>query len=151
MTDRKPFAHDPPGVPRSVADGVRIVDGPVVKMAMGPLNVPFPIRMTVLQLPDGIRVHSPISLTDLIENVAPARVGTVWRWIMAAAGNPGPTGSTPRDDRAVIPDKLAVGSVAQQMIAPDPARVILAHGDCHLENPVPRLQQALGRALRKAA
>lgn len=244
------FTYDPIGVPKPLAEGVWIVDGPAIRMTMGPLKVPFPTRMTVIRLPGGLWLHSPIALTDdlaaaitalgpvrwliapswlhyagidpwraafpdaeswgaagireraaaqgiavtldrqlgvdpapwdrhfasftipsrfgdeieffhrasrsliltdLIENFAPERIGPFWRLVMRLAGNLGPVGGTPRDYRAAMTDHAAIGQQVEQMIALQPERVILAHGDCYLENPVPRLRQALDWTLRKAA
>ncbi len=49
-----PFTYDPINVLKPVADDIWIVDGPRIRMSMGPLHVPFPTRMTVLRLPQGI-------------------------------------------------------------------------------------------------
>lgn len=248
--DRQTFTYEPLNVPKPVADGVWIVDGPEIRMSMGPLKVPFPTRMTIVALPDGLWLHSPIALTDelaaavselgkvrwliapswlhyaavdqwrvhfpdaeswgaagiverakakgigiildrqlgrdpapwadrfetfairsrfgeeveffhrdsrvliltdLIENFSPQRVAPIWRLFLRLAGNLGPLGGTPRDYRAAMQDHPAIGRQVREMIALQPKAVILAHGDCYLDNPVPRLRKALDWALKAAA
>ena len=67
-------------------------------------------------------------LTDLFENVEPRRVGSPWlRWLMRIGGVAAPHGGLPRDLRATFPRaglKLAV----EEMIAWNPERILLAHG-----------------------
>jgi len=60
-----PSLYDPIDTPKPVAEGVWVIDGPVIRMSfpMG-LTVPFPTRCTVVRLSDGgLWVHSPIRLT----------------------------------------------------------------------------------------
>lgn len=76
-----PFTYDPINVLKPVADDIWIVDGPRIKMSMGPLKVPFPTRMTVLRLPQGIWLHSPIAFDAALAD-AVAALGPV-RWLIA--------------------------------------------------------------------
>lgn len=245
----RPFTYPPLGVPKRLADGLWIVDGPVERMRFGPVRLPFPTRMTIAALPTGLWLHSPVALdgrlrdpvaalgavrwlvapswlhyaaidqwraafpeaeswgaagiearsaaqgipvtperrlgrdpspwageidqfvltsrfgdevaffhrasrtlilTDLIENFAPERVG-LWRWPLRLAGVLGPDGGTPRDYRAAYRDRAALGATVERMLALQPARVILAHGDCYLEDAPQRLRLALAWASKEAA
>lgn len=57
--------YTPLQVLQPVAEGVWIVDGPVVRMAAVGLQVPFPTRMTLIRLASGgLWVHSPIALSE---------------------------------------------------------------------------------------
>lgn len=209
---------------------------------MGPLRVPFPTRMTVVRLPDGIWLHSPIAfdpaladavatlgavrwliapnkihyagiqewldafagaeswgvdgiderasangirvtlthrlgqgtqpwvgqidqlsvmsgfmeevdffhrasrtliLTDLIEAFSPARVGPGLRLLLRLAGNLGPVGSMPRDMRATFRGRRDhLRDAVRQMLAWQPERVILAHGECYWENATDKIEEA---------
>ena len=55
-----------------LAPDLWITEGPLIRMAMGPLRVPFPTRMTVIRLSSGdLFVHSPIEPTPaLLQAVA---------------------------------------------------------------------------------
>lgn len=242
------FTYPPLGVPKPLAEGVWIVDGPVVRMSFGPVRVPFPTRMTIIALCGGLWLHSPVALddrlrkavtalgtvrwlvapswlhyaaigdwraafpeaeswgaagiearaeahgmpvtldrrlgrdqppwadeieqirltsrfgdeveffhrasrtlilTDLIENFAPERVGW-WCWPLRLAGVLGPDGGTPRDYRAAY-RRAGLREAVERMLALEPARVILAHGDCYLEDAPPRLRRALAWASGEAA
>ncbi|HEY4016379.1 MAG TPA: DUF4336 domain-containing protein [Polyangiaceae bacterium] len=55
--------YQPINVPKGVADGIWIVDGPLVVYSLGPLRVPFPTRMALVRLHDGsLFVWSPTEL-----------------------------------------------------------------------------------------
>lgn len=57
-------AYAPLDVPKPVADGLWIVDGPVVAMRWLATRLPFSTRMTLVRLADGrLWVHSPIRLS----------------------------------------------------------------------------------------
>lgn len=60
--------YEPVNVLKPVADDLWIIDGPVVRMAVGPGSIPFPTRAVVIRLPDGgLWVHSPTTeLTDAL-------------------------------------------------------------------------------------
>ena len=51
--------YEPLGTLKPVADGIWIADGPVIRF----YGLPFPTRMTVVRLPGGLWVHSPIALS----------------------------------------------------------------------------------------
>lgn len=56
-----PTGYEPLNTPKSVADGLWLIDGPAIKF----LGLPFSTRATVIQLEDGgLWVHSPTFLTD---------------------------------------------------------------------------------------
>jgi hypothetical protein len=62
MTGRAFEPYAPLNVPKPVADGLWVVDGPEIRLSMLGLKVPFPTRMTVARLPDGgLWIHSPIA------------------------------------------------------------------------------------------
>src|SRR3546814_19403021 len=53
-----PYA--PLDVPKPVAKGVWIVDGPEIRMDYAGFRMPFPTRMTIIRLADGgLWIHSP--------------------------------------------------------------------------------------------
>src|SRR5262245_17442196 len=47
----RPYA--PLSTPKPIADGVWIVDGLVIRMAVGPIGLPLPTRMVIARLPSG--------------------------------------------------------------------------------------------------
>lgn len=50
--------------PKPVADGLWVMDGPLVPYSVGPFEIPCPTRMTLIELGRGaMLVHSPIALT----------------------------------------------------------------------------------------
>lgn len=65
------FLYTPINTVKPVADEVWIVDGPEIRFGMGPFNMSFPTRMTLIRLPGGkLVVHSPTALTpDLAQEV----------------------------------------------------------------------------------
>jgi hypothetical protein len=57
-------AYDPINVLKPVASDVWVVDGPIIRMSMLGLSVPFPTRMTIVRLAGGdLFIHSPTELT----------------------------------------------------------------------------------------
>ena len=61
--------YDPTGTLKPVAEGVWIVDGPVIRFGYLGLRFPFPTRMTVVRLADGgLWVHSPTELSSSLES-----------------------------------------------------------------------------------
>lgn len=82
--------YDPTGTLKPVAEGVWIVDGPVIRFGYLGLRFPFPTRMTVVRLADGgLWVHSPTELSSSLESgikslgsvkhlVAPNRIHYWW-------------------------------------------------------------------------
>ncbi len=70
--------YDPLNTPKPFAKRVWIVDGPEIRMDVGPFKVPFPTRMTVVRLLSGdLWIHSPIApdqaLLERIEALGPVR------------------------------------------------------------------------------
>lgn len=65
------FLYTPINTVKPVTDEVWIVDGPEIRFGMGPFNMSFPTRMTLIRLPGGkLVVHSPTALTpDLAQEV----------------------------------------------------------------------------------
>ncbi|HEY4211815.1 MAG TPA: DUF4336 domain-containing protein [Steroidobacteraceae bacterium] len=60
--------YEPTNTLKTVAKDVWIVDGPIIKMKLLGLGVPFPTRMTIVRLGAGeLFVHSPIALTQDLE------------------------------------------------------------------------------------
>lgn len=58
MSAYKPY--DPLNVPKPFADAVWVIDGPEIRMDLGPFRIPFPTRATLVRLGDGsLLVHSP--------------------------------------------------------------------------------------------
>src|SRR3546814_2380349 len=52
--------YAPLDVPKPVAKGVWIVDGPEIRMDYAGFRMPFPTRMTIIRLADGgLWIHSP--------------------------------------------------------------------------------------------
>jgi len=65
---------------KPIAEAVWIVDGPVIRFGPKPFAMPFPTRMTVLRLAEGLFVHSPTRLTAELKAQVD-RIGAV-RWIV---------------------------------------------------------------------
>lgn len=60
--------YEPTDTVKPIADGLYLVDGPVVRMAAGPFNVPFPSRMAIARLDDGgLWVWSPTALSPALK------------------------------------------------------------------------------------
>jgi hypothetical protein len=75
-------AYPPLDTPKRVANGLWIVDGPLIRFGGFGLAMPFPTRMTLVRLADGsLFVHSPTALTPALRS-AVARLGTP-RWLVA--------------------------------------------------------------------
>ncbi|PEQ13198.1 DUF4336 domain-containing protein [Novosphingobium sp. PC22D] len=54
--------YEPLNTLKPFGEGLWIVDGPLIRMDLGPFKVPFPTRMCVARLADGgLWVHSPIA------------------------------------------------------------------------------------------
>ena len=57
--------YEPINIPKQVGENIWIVDGPIVQMAMYGTSVPFPTRMTIVRLSNGVLwCHSPTELTQ---------------------------------------------------------------------------------------
>ena len=82
--------YEPTGILKPVADGVWIVDGPVIGFGYLGLKFPFPTRMTIVRLADGgLWVHSPTELLPSLKGevdalgqvrhlIAPNRIHYWW-------------------------------------------------------------------------
>ncbi len=69
--------YEPTGTLKPVADGVWIVDGPVIRFGCLGMRFPFPTRTTIVRLTDGaLWVHSPTELSSTLESAVDA-VGPV--------------------------------------------------------------------------
>jgi hypothetical protein len=84
--------YSPLNSPKPFANGIWIIDGPLIRMDLGPFKVPFPTRMTVVRLADGtLWVHSPVapdeSLFAVIDALGPVRhliaPNSIHYWYMA--------------------------------------------------------------------
>ena len=68
-------------------------------------------------------------VTDLVQRFDPA-TARGWRgWIMRADGLVGPRGSTPREWRLTFVDRRAARAARAHVLAWDPVRVVIAHGE----------------------
>ena len=82
-------------------------------------------------------------LTDLIENIETAKMrGGFWKLMMKLAGNSDPDGKAPIDMRATFTDRDAARASLKQLLAWQPARIILAHGRWYAENAEAELRRA---------
>lgn len=69
--------YQPINVLKPVADDLWIIDGPLVRMAVGPTSIPFPTRAVVIRLSSGgLWVHSPTAelpepLCDALDQLGP--------------------------------------------------------------------------------
>ena len=82
--------YEPTGILKPVADGVWIVDGPVIGFGYLGMKFPFPTRTTIVRLADGgLWVHSPTELAPSLRGevdalgrvrylVAPNRIHYWW-------------------------------------------------------------------------
>jgi len=91
--------------------------------------------------------HRPsrtLVLTDLIENFEPERIrGWPLRLLVRLSGAAHPDGKAPIDLRMTFwRHRGAVKAAVEQMIAWDPARIIIAHGRCYEENGAAELRRA---------
>lgn len=96
--------------------------------------------------------HRPsrtLVLTDLIENFEPDRVRSRWfRLLVRMAGAADPDGKAPIDMQlSFLRQRPGVRAAAQQMIAWDPKRILLAHGRWYPENGTAELRRAFRWAL----
>ncbi len=89
-TAMEPYA--PLNALKPFTDNVWIVDGPEIRMDMGPFRVPFPTRMVIVRLKhDHLWVHSPIApdpaLFEAIETLGSVRYliapNSIHYWYMA--------------------------------------------------------------------
>ncbi|MHB0952069.1 MAG: DUF4336 domain-containing protein [Allorhizobium sp.] len=72
--------YPPLNTPKSVADDVWIVDGPIIRFGAPWPKMPFPTRMTILRIDRDLMIHSPTPLTPELK-VRIAALGTP-RWIV---------------------------------------------------------------------
>lgn len=55
--------YEPLNIPKAIDEDIWIVDGPIVRMAMYGIHIPFPTRMTIVRLNNNeLWCHSPIEL-----------------------------------------------------------------------------------------
>ena len=60
-----PKLYEPINVLKPVADRIWIVDGPIIRMALAWLKIPFPTRMVIIQLQSGgLFIWSPVALDE---------------------------------------------------------------------------------------
>ena len=88
------------------------------------------------------RASRTLILTDLIENIETAKMRGFWKLVMKLAGNHDPDGKAPIDMRATFTDRAAARASLQQLLAWQPARIILAHGRCYAGNAEAELRRA---------
>jgi hypothetical protein len=90
--------------------------------------------------------HRPsrtLILADLIENFEPAKLSPWLRFLTRLGGAQDPDGATPVDLRMTFSgNKPAFRAAVGQMIAWNPARIILAHGRWYRENGAEELKRA---------
>jgi hypothetical protein len=77
MADFSYAPYLPLGQVKPVAADVWIVDGPEIRFGYLGITLPFPTRMTILRLRDGLFVHSPVALTpelaEAVDRLGPVR------------------------------------------------------------------------------
>jgi hypothetical protein len=92
--------YEPTGTLKPVAEGLWIVDGPVIRFGYLGMKFPFPTRMTIVRLADGgLWVHSPTELRPSLKGevdaigpvchlIAPNRIHYWWLedWLAAYPG-----------------------------------------------------------------
>lgn len=62
------FLYEPINVLKPFADGIWIVDGPIVRMSVPGGSIPFPSRMTVVRLSSGdLLLHSPTEVNEALQ------------------------------------------------------------------------------------
>lgn len=95
------------------------------------------------------RASRTLILTDFVEAFAPERVGLGFRVLLKLGANLGPIGSTPRDYRAMFwGRRKALRQSVEAMLAWKPQQVIIAHGECYLDDAEAKLRTALAWALK---
>jgi hypothetical protein len=76
------FTYPPLGTLKPVADGVWIMDGPVIQFGMPWPKMPFPTRMTIIRCAgQNLLIHSPVALAPALSKEIEA-IGQP-RWIVA--------------------------------------------------------------------
>lgn len=89
------------------------------------------------------RASATLILTDLIENVEPARLPVIMRWIARMAGILDPDGKAPVDmRRTFLGRRREARAGVEHMLAWRPQRVILAHGCCYPDHAEAELRRA---------
>lgn len=83
-------------------------------------------------------------LTDLVQRFDPATLRGWRRVMMTLDGLVGPAGSTPREWRLSFWNRPAARRAKHKILAWDPQRAIIAHGDWIKENGRAVLERALG-------
>ncbi len=119
----------------------------------GASGYPWDDEIATLPIPGGYmteveffhRASRTLILTDLIENFEPQKLGSVFlHLLMWIGGVTPPHGGLPRDLRLTFTwrHKRELRAAVEQMIAWDPARVIIAHGRWFEDNGAAALRQA---------
>lgn len=117
--------YEPINVLKPVARDLWIVDGPRIGFGVGPLEIPFTTRMTVVRLGSGdLILHSPVALTpalrSAIELLGPVRFLVApnslhywwlpdWKAVMPNAEVLAVRGLQQRAKRPIAVDRLLVG------------------------------------------
>ncbi len=135
------FLYTPIKTVKPVADEVWIVDGPEIRFGMGPFNMSFPTRMTLIRLPGGpLVIHSPTALTpdlaqevkvlgEVADIVAPNKIHYWWV----------------RDMRMTFRGREDhLRQAVRRMMDWKPERILLTHGMCYEAN----CRKELARAFR---
>ncbi|MGN6375430.1 MAG: DUF4336 domain-containing protein [Sphingomonas sp.] len=91
--------------------------------------------------------HRPsrtLVLTDLVQNLEPAKLPRGWRLLLRLAGSTAPEGGTPVYLRLVIrPRRREAATAIRAMLAMAPERVIFSHGALYDAPVEPQLRRAL--------
>ncbi|MBZ6379477.1 DUF4336 domain-containing protein [Pacificimonas flava] len=67
MTDLAFQPYEPLNEPKPFGPNIWIVDGPEIRMDYGPVELPFPTRMTIIRLADGrLWLHSPTQPSEAL-------------------------------------------------------------------------------------
>ena len=80
---------------------------------------------------------------DLIQRFDASSLGGWKRWLMKADSMVGERGSTPREWRATFLRRKAARAALNKMIAWQPERLVIAHGDCALSGGVEVVRDSL--------
>lgn len=129
------LTYPPLNTSKPVAEGIWIIDGPVIRFGVPGFRMPLPAR-ALHSSTSGMEVvffhvaSGTLLVTDLIENFEPSKTGTFWmRLLTGAGGVRDPDGSTPRDMRLSFKrNRAQVKAAVETMLAWNPERVVLAHG-----------------------
>ena len=79
-TDSSKMTYPPLSTLKTVAEGLWIVDGPIIFFGMPWPKMPFSTRATIIRLSSGLFIHSPTPLTATLKNEVD-KLGPV-KWII---------------------------------------------------------------------